>query len=112
MKIFGFVVERRVHAYPPQGVYTDLHRLERTQRDALRLMAHYYRGKAWSRRALQGKLSQPRWNTAYLLLKLSDVIDEKGRVLAYDYAHAEGMVQVKVAEYRHHLKSAAFTLPW
>lgn len=111
MRVFGFEI-RLQRVDPPQRVYTDLERLERIRRDSLHLMSHYFRGKAWSRRVLRGQMSQGRWNQAYMLLKLSGVLDEKGRVLAYDYDHAAGMVAVKVGEYRHRLNSRVFTLPF
>lgn len=109
MRVFSFEI-RRLPTDPPQTPSNSLERLEMVEKDALHLVTRHFQGRDWTRR--RAGMSQRRWNKAYTLLKLSDVVDERGWVIALDRQHAIHLIGAKCAEYRFLLRNRYFTLPF
>ncbi len=74
--------------------------LGRMEHDASVLIARIYAGKSWTRRAMRGRMSQPRWGKAYQLLTEAHVLDEEGAVRAANWEVADALVRDRVQTWR------------
>ena len=74
--------------------------LGRMEHDASVLIARIYAGKSWTRRAMRGRMSQPRWGKAYRLLVEAHVLDETGAIFAANWEVANALVREIVSERR------------
>jgi hypothetical protein len=82
--------------------------------DACTLATLAYAGHRWSRAALAGRMSQPRWTRGRTLMKLAGVLDVRGgldRYTAPDYETAMELMRDKCRELRRESKRRNYVSP-
>lgn len=87
--------------------------LRQAYEDACIILARMYTGEPWSRRALSGTLSQPRWATAITLLRSAGILDAKGKrtALDYDISTAEAILREIVRREREKRRNPRYVSP-